>query len=530
MSLSQGVGSLVSMELASTVDLTNPRSVDAAARGVCGAVGSVCVGGVDETGLPVEVLQKRVELVTRAESALAAIKARSLAELNRQQSKADTQEFLRNELLLSGREAKRETETASQLAELPETSHALASGKIRKSHADLIARASGESTVDEGLLAEAASEQPVDAFTRTVKRHQQDAASDDGQSLLDRQRKNRRARIFESSDSGMFVLSGEFDQITGTRIATALTAKERQLWHHENPKTRVTPQQRMADALTELICGTTNNNNTGGGDANSDDSNGDGGSGSRRSRSQGTDLLIIADFDALTQQLKNPRLADGSPIPLTELHRLALEANILPSIFDAKTQNMWLGRKQRCASDAQRVALIARDQRCVGCSANPLWCRAHHITYWSNDGPTDLDNLVLVCDRCHHKIHDDGWTVTQHPTTHKYILKPPDKPPNPTAQAKPDRDRESARGSTRPNPTTRNKPPDQRKASVRDPTRHELSQTPPTPRPRPQPQTRRALKPANAPPASAELPPGHTVKAATTPIKATATRNPSAIR
>ena len=49
--------------------------------------------------------------------------------------------------------------------------------------------------------------------------------------------------------------------------------------------------------------------------------------------------------------LANPRLADGSAIPIVELHRLALEANLLPSIFDTKAQDMWLGRKQRTASE-----------------------------------------------------------------------------------------------------------------------------------------------------------------------------------
>ncbi len=238
-----------------------------------------------------------------------------------------------------------------------------------------------------------------------MKRHQQDQAVDDGQSLLDRQRNHRKARIFESSDPGMFVLTGEFDQITGARIATALTAKERQLWHREDPKKRATPQQRMADALTELIC----------------EPAGDG-------KSAGTDLLVIADLDVIKQQLDNPRLADGSAIPIVELHRLALEANLLPSIFGTKAQDMWLGRKQRTASEAQRVALIARDQHCIGCGANPLWCRAHHIIWWSKNGPTDVDNLMLVCDDCHHKIHDHGWQVYKHPTTGKYHL----KPPNPT--------------------------------------------------------------------------------------------------
>ena len=239
-----------------------------------------------------------------------------------------------------------------------------------------------------------------------MKRHQQDIADDDGQALLGRQRGKRKARIFESADSGMFVLTGEFDQITGARIATALTAKERQLWHREDPSNRATPQQRMADALAELICQPVGD-----------------------SRSAGTDLLVIADFDVLKQQLENPRLADGSPIPIVELHRLALEANLLPSIFDTKAQNMWLGRRLRTASEAQRIALVARDQHCIGCGANPLWCRAHHIVWWSKNGPTDLDNLALVCDDCHHKIHDHGWQVYKDPKTGKCKLKPPTNPP-----------------------------------------------------------------------------------------------------
>ena len=168
----------------------------------------------------------------------------------------------------------------------------------------------------------------------------------------------------------------------------------------------------MADALADLIC----------------EPAGDG-------KSAGTDLLVIADFDVIKQQLENPRLADGSPIPIVELHRLALEANLLPSIFDTKAQDMWLGRKQRTASEAQRVALIARDQHCIGCGANPLWCRAHHIIWWSKNGPTDVDNLVLVCDDCHHKIHDHGWQVYKHPETAKYHLKPPN-PTKPNAVTK----------------------------------------------------------------------------------------------
>ena len=393
------------MEFAPVSDLFDTAAgADTAAAGMA-AGGLVHVEVVDVAALCDEGLSLRLGVLGRAESALTAMKAQVLAEVGRRHSTTEAQRLVRDELQASKREAKRDVETAARLAELPATSEALASGEIPQGHARLIARASSESPIDEALLVKAANTEPFDEFARTVKRHQQDQADDDGQSLLDRQRKNRKARIFESADSGMFVLSGEFDQITGARIATALTAKERQLWHREDPNKRATPQQRMADALAELIC----------------EPAGDG-------KSAGTDLLVIADFDVIKQQLDNPRLADGSPIPVVELHRLALEANILPSIFDTKAQDLWLGHRLRTASEAQRVALIARDQHCIGCKANPLWCRAHHIIWWSKNGPTDVDNLVLVCDDCHHKIHDHGWQVYQHPTTGKYQL----KPPNPT--------------------------------------------------------------------------------------------------
>ncbi len=396
MSLSQGFGRVSFMEFGSSTNLLDTNTGSGT-----GPAGAVHVAVVDVGGLCDSGLSSRLGEIGRAESRLAAMKAQVLAEVGRRHSNPEAQRIARNELQSSKREAKRDVESATQLEQLPSTSEALANGEIPQGHAHLIARASGEGDIDEALLAKAASEQPFDEFAQTVRRHQQDRSDDDGQALLDRQRKRRTARIFESPDNGMFILSGKFDQITGTRIATALTAKERELWHHEDPDARRTPQQRMADALAALIC---------------EPGNG---------KTQGTDLLVIADYDVVKQELVNARLADGSPIPIGELRLLARDADILPSIFDAKTQNMWLGRQRRTASEAQRVALMARDQGCVCCKANPLWCRAHHIIWWSKNGRTDLDNLLLVCDDCHKKIHLHGWTVHQHPKTRKYYLKPP---------------------------------------------------------------------------------------------------------
>ncbi|MCQ3806085.1 MAG: DUF222 domain-containing protein [Acidimicrobiaceae bacterium] len=379
---------------------------------------AVCVGVVDVAGLSAKGLRAQLQLVGRGESRLAAMKAQILGELGRRTSAVDAQLIASDELLSSKREAKRDVETATRLQQLPDTSNALADGEIPAGHARLIARASSEGPVDEVVLVEAARTENYDRFAKTVRRHQQDRSGDDGQGLLDRQRQRRSARIFESPETGMFVLSAQFDRITGTRIATALTAKERELWHREDPSRRCTPQQRMADALAELICDESN-------DSTDSTTNG---KGKKRRKKQGTNLLVLADFDVIKQQLVNARLADGTPIPVTELRDLAVDAEILPSIFDADTQNLWLGRSRRTASEAQRMALTARDEHCIGCEANPLWCRVHHIVWWSKNGPTDLGNLLLVCDACHHKIHDQGWQVHQHPTTKKFYLKPPPNP------------------------------------------------------------------------------------------------------
>ena len=40
------------------------------------------------------------------------------------------------------------------------------------------------------------------------------------------------------------------------------------------------------------------------------------------------------------------------------------------------------------------------------------WCDAHHVMGWEHGGPTDLDNLALLCRRHHGITHRRGWTMT----------------------------------------------------------------------------------------------------------------------
>jgi hypothetical protein len=42
-------------------------------------------------------------------------------------------------------------------------------------------------------------------------------------------------------------------------------------------------------------------------------------------------------------------------------------------------------------------------------------CRIHHVIYWERGGRTDLANMVPLCERHHHLVHEGGWTLQLFP-------------------------------------------------------------------------------------------------------------------
>lgn len=72
---------------------------------------------------------------------------------------------------------------------------------------------------------------------------------------------------------------------------------------------------------------------------------------------------------------------------------------------------MNLGRSTRLASAAQRRALRALYATCGvhGCGVRFAHTKIHHVHWWRNGGRTDLDNLLPLCARHHHLVHEGGW-------------------------------------------------------------------------------------------------------------------------
>jgi predicted restriction endonuclease len=52
-------------------------------------------------------------------------------------------------------------------------------------------------------------------------------------------------------------------------------------------------------------------------------------------------------------------------------------------------------------------------------------CSIHHIDYWENGGPTDLDNLIPLCSRHHHKAHEGGWKLSLNPNNRQLTVNYP---------------------------------------------------------------------------------------------------------
>ena len=92
---------------------------------------------------------------------------------------------------------------------------------------------------------------------------------------------------------------------------------------------------------------------------------------------------------------------------------LCCDARVQAVLHDHDCHTVGLGRSTRNVSESLKRQLRQRDGECCsfpGCH-HKRYVDGHHIWPWEWGGPTDLDNLVLVC-KFHHKlIHLYGWRV-----------------------------------------------------------------------------------------------------------------------
>lgn len=123
-------------------------------------------------------------------------------------------------------------------------------------------------------------------------------------------------------------------------------------------------------------------------------------------------VVVHAQLDGLISGEGGCELENGPVIHPETAKRLLCEARVQTVSEDENGQPLGLGRMTREPSAWMTRQLRYRDLECTfpGCGAR-RFTQAHHITWWENGGPTDLDNLLLVCTFHHKLVHEHGWSV-----------------------------------------------------------------------------------------------------------------------
>ena len=375
------------------------------------------VGSLDR-----DALVGRIEELRLLRSAVSAYEARVVRAIDALDDDGlDGRGVLRSAGRMAGKTAHRAASIAHALTDLPQVAASLEAGRITAEHAASLVRAAEEidpQSVDAELVGLAESG-PADIAAKRIREWVTERTKNDPKPTLDEQHRLRTFRRWDDKTTGLAMFLFGIDQTQAAAADARLNRRERQLYDADGgrdgaPDLIRTTEQRYADAFIELLTAPDRASST----------------------PPHPKYSLAATFDVrgLTMNDGTPvasLVRDGMPLPREVIDRLACESSIVPILFDGPANPIWVGRDHRTATIAQWKALIARDRGCVGCGAAPERCHAHHVQYWDNNGPTDIDNLALLCTRCHHNVHDRGHTLTREHG--RWIIRPPD----PRTNAKP---------------------------------------------------------------------------------------------
>jgi hypothetical protein len=307
-------------------------------------------------------------------------------------------------------------ERGETLAVVARLADALDDARVTAGHVDAVTRGAKALEPEqrgalfgrvEGLVDEAAG-LSVAEFARRVRREADQVRSDDGMAKLERQRRATSMSTW-TDDEGMWNVRGRFDPVTALSASAALEGAVETLFAEAVPEScpsdPIEKQKHLrALAFARLVSGGIEGPVAGG---------------------VGTGRPGRAEYVAVIDVNAPPVVGAAVvewPIPIEVpgrvLASLVADADIhtvvvCNGVVLHAPGNLNLGRSTRLANRAQRRALRGLYATCAipGCTTGYDRCKLHHVVWWRNGGRTDLDNLLPVCTKHHHAIHDRGWNV-----------------------------------------------------------------------------------------------------------------------
>ena len=125
-------------------------------------------------------------------------------------------------------------------------------------------------------------------------------------------------------------------------------------------------------------------------------------------------VLVVADIEALNgADPEAESTVDGRRVDPEVVRRLCCDAKIQTALVDPAGVELATESEQRIVPRRIRRLLLRRDHgmcQFPGCESDHR-LHAHHVVHWTNGGPTELANLISVCDFHHHKVHEGGWNI-----------------------------------------------------------------------------------------------------------------------
>lgn len=157
---------------------------------------------------------------------------------------------------------------------------------------------------------------------------------------------------------------------------------------------RVPYKSRLADALVELA-------------------------GFKIASDADTDRATVSlhiDYEALVRSDSNAEIHTGIGVGYVSAdiaRRITCDPRLEIVLDGPDGLALGVGRRTRQVPSSISREIRYRDKACIhpGCERT-YGLEAHHIIHWADGGPTDYDNLALLCFYHHQMVHEQGWSLT----------------------------------------------------------------------------------------------------------------------
>ena len=277
---------------------------------------------------------------------------------------------------------------ARALRELPRIGEAFARGRLSWDQVRPLTKFVTAQTEDRWV--ERSVEMSPSALWREAGRHERVRARDERQA-----HRARYLSLWWDPQSPFLYLQGRLGREQGAALQAALEKRWEEVVVPDEPHDPA--EARMADALVELVTGGTSED------------------------APRASLVVHAEASALTgeEPSRGPWLSEteeGTRLPSEAVRRLACDSRI-EWVLEGAGGVVGIGRRGRSVPEPLLRVLRQRDEgvcRFPGCGRR-RWLQAHHLRHWAGGGPTDLDNLVLLCHAHHRLLHEGGWRTSGHP-------------------------------------------------------------------------------------------------------------------